>query len=170
MGIINKEEGILFKEEVQLKWRDLYKIRQHLAISLRQYNFTRLQADPIVIIISELLENAFKYIDKKHVTVIIKYTSETTDQLTIKIHHPVATLKSHNLKILLAIISRVNQCDDIDKFFIDSLREATLTNSKANKFRFSLIRKTARGAHIHIKKSHIYNPGVAISIPFNLHQ
>jgi len=163
-----KHDEIIFNKEFTLKWRDLYKIRTGLLENLLKMDFSRQKADPIIIIISELLENAFKYIDKKRVTIILRNASENREYLSIKVHHPVSSFHSNNLKMLISAITTVNNCTDIDKLFLDSLREATMTNAKDELFRYALIRKTARSSHIYIKKSHIYFPGISISIPLYL--
>lgn len=159
-----KERLLIFKQEYNLKWRDLYKIREVLTVRLKQLKLARLQADPIIIILSELLENAFKYSDKKVVTIIIKYASADKKRISVKLHHPVATFRSRNVKMMLSDISKVNSAEDVTRIFVDSLREATKMNAKANKFRLALIRKTAGGSLVHIKKSMIYKPGLSIAV------
>lgn len=162
------EQKILFKYEYPLKWRDLHKIRSALSLKLGAAGIPRQQADPLIIIISELVENAFKYSDKKLVMIILKYISGPHARIVIKIHHPVSTYKSEMLKRFILDITQVNGAKDIDRMYLETLREAVFQNTKANRFRLSLVRKTAKGAPILLKKSLIYTPGISIGVAYSL--
>ena len=159
---------ILFKYEYPLKWRDLPQIRASLSIKLSAAAIPRRQADPVIIIISELVENAFKYSDYKLATIILKQDLGVPGKIIIKIHHPVSNYQTVPLKRLLVDIAQVNAAADIDQIYLESLREATYTNTKANRFRLALIRKTAQGSLIHLQKSMLYKPGISIGVIYPL--
>jgi hypothetical protein len=156
---------IVYKQEYTLVWKDLNPIRTNLEAALRAKNYSKKDTDSVVIVLNELLENVCKYSHKK-VAFILIYQSEE-NELTVRLEQPLTHEDMDNIKILKEEVARVNVYEDTQKLIIDSLMR-TADDAHKSRIGLALIRNTARGSKIDIRKSRTYDPGLVVIVHYPL--
>ncbi|MBN1411253.1 MAG: hypothetical protein JW969_10455 [Spirochaetales bacterium] len=158
-------EKPLFNKKYTLEWKDLNPIRGDIEKSLKTKDINKKDTDSIVIIVNELMENICKYSEKKIAHIYLLH--ENDNQVSIRLEQPITEPDKDNIKILMKEIKRANSYKDTQKLVIDSLKR-TFDEGGKSRVGLALIRNTAKGAKIDIRKSRNYDPGIVVIVKYLL--
>jgi hypothetical protein len=159
------DEGILYKEEIRPDSAGFQAMTTCARNCLSACNLSGFQTGTALVILHEFLESLARLIHDNPVTVVLKKTAGKI--LLIKVHLSLPHTAQETEETIGESIRKVNMHDDLDALFVDTM-ERPRNGDKDNTFRYSLVRKLARGALIAWNRSTVYAPGMVISVPFPL--
>lgn len=163
-----EEKNVLFSNQYKLEWQEINQIRTIIGSTLIDKGLNKRDSDSVVLIISELLENVFKYSEKQIVTILVYNNLDKADNISVKLDNPVNRKDIKHLRFLRKELTRVNSYKDVQKLMVDTIKRSTDFEKGKSSIGLALIRITSKGAKIVLERSNIYKIGIAIMVPYTL--
>jgi len=162
------ENNNLFSKQYKLVWKEINQIRTFVCNTLIEKGLDKRDSDSIILIISELLENVFKYSEKKIVSITVCNDLKTDNIIQVKLDNPVNKKDIKHLKYLRKELARVNSYKDVQKLLVDTVKRSADFDKGKSSIGLALIRITSKGSKIILERSDIYKTGISILISYPL--